>query len=163
MVGLHFLCGVRLAAFLGFRLVLGTNANILGRRLSLQLFRLSLRKCEVQVGDACLWGKQVFPLASFSFRFTHAQNNNDTLLRFIKALRCALACEKTYTPLYIGLTRCLPCEGYNELICHIKNMCETIQKRRNPLKTSLIPSRISNPITGHARQQQVGTSLDPCF
>ena len=86
MEGLQLLCVVRPVAFLGFHLVLGTSANIWGKRLSLQLSRFSLRKCKVQVGDVYLWGKRVFPLASFSSCFTYVQNNDDVLLRFVKAV-----------------------------------------------------------------------------
>jgi hypothetical protein len=73
MASPQFLCVVRRVTFRGFRRVLVTIVNIWGRRLSLQLFRLSLRKHEVQAGDVYLLDKPVCPLTSFSLCFTCSQ------------------------------------------------------------------------------------------
>jgi hypothetical protein len=66
MASPQFLCAVRRVTFRGFRRVLGTIVNIWGRRLSLRLFLLFLRKRGVQAGDTCLLGKRGCPLTSFS-------------------------------------------------------------------------------------------------
>ena len=65
MVNLRSLFAARQAAFLEFRHVLDTTLNILDRQLSLQLSRLSLRKCTAQAGNVCHLDMEVCPLASF--------------------------------------------------------------------------------------------------